>query len=124
MINRSRISDPGPLGVYDDASRRCADTVNLHIHADRGNVGKYVAIRLSDGGSDNTVYNTKADAVNHQLHETQCAYVRIPPDGMTVAEAASYLQFNRNAYDAGFRLSDPDFIPTMSPSSTYRKELF
>lgn len=92
--------------TFSDAAKRCSDTVRLHIVA--GAAGKWAAIRLADGGSDNVAYDTRADAIRHQLHETQCAYVKIPPDDMPPEHAESYLAFHRKAYDAGFRLTDPD----------------
>lgn len=53
------------------------------------------------------MYDVREDAIRHQLHETQCAYVFITPDGMGYREAEIFLQFNRNAYDAGMRMPDP-----------------
>jgi len=91
---------------YSDAARRCSDLINLHVIT--GGVSRWVAIRLSDGGSDGVVYDTRKDAVRHQLHETLCAYVCVPPDGMTPKAAESFLTFNRNVYDAGYRMTDPD----------------
>jgi hypothetical protein len=89
-----------------DAAKRCSDIVNLHVAAGFGNRG-WCAIRLSDGGSDGVVYDTRADAVDHQFHESQCAYIKIPHDGMPLIHAASFLRFTRAAYDAGMRVSDP-----------------
>jgi hypothetical protein len=96
-----------PLGLdYSDAAKRCSDTIRTHIVA--GKAGRWAAIRLSDGGSDGIAYDTRADAIDHQLHETQCAYVQIPLDDMPPAHAQRYLAFHRAAYDGGFRLTDPD----------------
>ena len=101
--------DPGPLGTYSDAARRIADTHNLH-QAVNGTtaVGKWIACRLSDGVSDDTLYDTRTDAVRHQLHEKQCAYVQIQPEHMSYRDAASYLAFVRHVYDAGLSMPDPD----------------
>jgi hypothetical protein len=92
--------------VYSDAARRCSDTIRTHIVA--GMAGRWCAIRLSDGGSDGVVYDTRADAVGHQLHEQQCAYVLIPYDDMSPRAAEAYLRFHRSVYDAGMRLVDPE----------------
>jgi hypothetical protein len=101
--------NPGPLGQYSDEARRCSDIVNLHLLADReDNVGRWVAIRLSDGGSDGKIYDSRAEAVKWQLHESQCAYVCIGPDGMTPRQAEIFLKFNRQAYENGLRMIDPD----------------
>lgn len=106
--HHSHLVPENALGVYSDAARRCSDVINLHVAAHKFNAfGKWAAIRLSDGGSDGVLYDTKADAVRHQLHETQCAYVCIPADGMGPREAEIYLEFNRKLYDNGMRLSDP-----------------
>lgn len=97
-----------------DDGRRAADAINVHRVA--GAVGRFVAIRLSDGGSDGQAYDTKADAVRHQLHERQCAYVCVPPAPATAAEMTRYLQLHREAYDAGYRFSDPDGPDVMMPT--------
>lgn len=104
-----------PDRAYSDAARHCADAVNLHVMVDHVNaIGKWVAVRLADGESDGVLYDTKADAVRHQLHETMCAYVCIPPGGMPVADAEVYLRTMRQLYDAGYRLADPDKHVTMT----------
>jgi hypothetical protein len=95
--------------LYSDAARRASDVITLHLLADRERaVNSWVAIRLSDGGSDGILYDSKAAAVRHQLHEYQCAYAKVPPDGMGPREAEIFLRFNRELYDAGMRLADPD----------------
>lgn len=94
---------------YSDAAKRCSDVVTLHLLADRDHaINSWCAIRLSDGGSDDVLYDSKAAAVRHQLHEFQCAYVKIPADGMGPREAEIFLRFNRQLYDAGMRIADPD----------------
>lgn len=94
----------GPLGVYSDAARRAHETVNTHLVVDpEGNRGRWVAIRLSDGGSDGVVYDHVIDAANHQLHYQTCMYLRIPWGGLPVAEAETLLTYHRRVYDAGNR---------------------
>lgn len=88
---------------WSDAAKRCSDAIRMHIAC--GMAGKWAAIRLSDGSSDNTAYDTRWDAVRHQLHETQCAYIKIPLDDMPPHHAALYLAFHRKAYASGFRMS-------------------
>ena len=83
MSETSRLADPGPLGLYSDAARRLSDTITMHVTAlGFAAAGQWVAARLSDGGSDGRLYPDKATAVRFQLHEYQCAYVCITPDGM------------------------------------------
>lgn len=97
-----------------DAARRCADIINGYIHSRPWDELKdcVVAIRLSDGGSDGVLYDNKGDAVRHQLTESQCAYVcfRNLAQGIQPIEAERYLDYNRRAYDAGYRLPDPDAV--------------
>lgn len=99
--------------IYSDAARRCSDNVTLAAIARQ--VGRWIAIRLSDGGYDNAIYDTRADAVRHQLHETQCAYIQVQPGGMTPMEADAFLSYSRAVYDAGFRMPDPDFAMPLMP---------
>jgi hypothetical protein len=94
--------------IYSDAAKACSEAVTLAALA--GNIGKFLAIKLYNGKSDGHVYDSKKEAVRFQLHEQLCCYVMVPPGGMTPAEAEIYLDFNRRAYDAGFRLADPDEV--------------
>jgi hypothetical protein len=109
MTNIIIDAGPAPDQSWSDAARRCADAVNLHVTVDPvHSIGKWVAVALADGRSDGVLYDKKADAVRHQLHETMCAYVCIPPGGMPTSEAEVYLKAMRQLYDAGYRLADPD----------------
>jgi hypothetical protein len=89
-----------------DEGRRLSDAVTLAVSL--GGVGRWVAARLSDGGTDGNIYDTRADAVRHQLHEDQCCYVMIPPTGMPPAEATQYIVFNRGRVAAGLKMVDPE----------------
>lgn len=93
---------------WPDDAKRCSDTVNMHAVA--GSWGKWAAIRLHDGGSDGNVYDSRDEAIRHQIHEQYCAYLVVPPDGMTPKAAHAYLGFVRQAHDAGWRLTDPQQI--------------
>lgn len=97
---------------FADAGRRASDIINgiITAHPWDDIKDKFIAIRLEDGSSDGNIYDTKADAVRHQTHEQQCAYVgfRNLVGGATPKEMAIYLKFNRDAYLAGMRLIDPD----------------
>lgn len=88
-----------------DAAKRCSDAVNLGVIT--GFVGKWVAIKLSDGSSDGVFYDQRADAIEHQLHESLCCYVKVPPNSMSPEDAEKFMAINRKLYDAGFRLTDP-----------------
>lgn len=100
---------PDAAGRYSDAAHRMSDTVTTHLLGQgQAAVGRWLAFRLSDGVGDSTLYDTRADAIRHQLHEQQCVYVVITPDGMTPHSAEVMLRFARQAYDNGMRLTDPD----------------
>lgn len=94
---------------HSDGAKRCSDVVNMHLAVlGFGAHRQWVAIRLSDGGSDGVLYAARRDAVRHQLDESQCAYVCVPPTQMSVCSAEAFLAFHRKAYASGFRLTDPD----------------
>jgi hypothetical protein len=79
-----------------------SDTMTTHFLADpRGNRGRWVAIRLSDGGSDGVVYDSVAVAAAFQLHYRQCAYVRIATGGIGPRECDVILAYHRRVYDSG-----------------------
>lgn len=84
-----------------DAAKRLSDAVNLHITVaiSQGDIagayGKWVAAKLEDGSSDGALYDTKQQAVDHQSNPKICCYVKIPPDGMSVQDAWTFLKVNR-----------------------------
>lgn len=105
-----------------DEGRRLSDAVTLALSV--GGVGCWVAARLSDGGTDGNVYDTRADAIRHQLHEDQCCYLIIPPTGMPPAEASAYIAFNRRRVAAGMKMVDPEQqapMPLMMPNRAARR---
>ncbi len=73
---------------------------------------KWIAFRLSDGGSDGTLYDTKRDAIRHQSDEFLCAYFCYLNcmGGVTPREAMKFMDYTRAAYNAGMRLPDPDDV--------------
>lgn len=103
---------PAPFGFSDEA-KRASDVVNLALIADpEGNRNRWIAIRLSDGGSDGVLYDTPADAAWHQLHYQMCMYVQIPWSGLPAREAEILLAYHRRVYDAGNRPPYLDgFVP-------------
>lgn len=95
-----------------DAARRMAAAVTLA--AMNGGAGRWLAVKLIDGSSDNTLYGSRSEAVTYQLSPEYATYVLVPPDGMTTGQADRVLSFWRQCYDAGFRAVDPrDDIPSM-----------
>jgi hypothetical protein len=114
-------------GIASDSAKRFADIVNGYLAFVPWDElkDKWLAIRLSDGGHDSTLYDSKLDAVTHQADEFLCVYFsfRNVAGGITPKDAEIYLEFNRKAYDAGFRLPDPDHKhggpDLFMPTSTY-----
>lgn len=105
---------PDTFRRFPDRAHRASDVVTQHMTdtARTGEmpwcVGMWVALRLSDGSSDGILYPSKAHAVAHQLHAHQCAYVAIPPTGMTPREADATLRVMEGLYDMGADIADPD----------------
>lgn len=95
---------------HTDVAKRCAENINMHYQSVGWlAVGKWVAIALQDGSSDHCLYDTRREAVTHQHHNEQWyCFVKIIPTMMPICEAQIYLDFHRKAYDAGFRLVDPE----------------
>jgi len=94
---------------HSDAAKRFCDTYNLHkIGAGNASLGKWIAVRLSDGTSDDTLYDDKLAAVTHQHHNEQFyAFVCIAPPSMKVCDAEVLIRTHRKMYDAGMRMTDP-----------------
>ena len=96
--------------LVSDAGRRVSDQYALHRVADPLNsIGKWFAVRLSDGSSDGVLYDSRRAAVRHQHHdEMYYAFVQIGPWPMSAKDADIFLQVHRRAYMRGLRLADPD----------------
>ena len=99
--------------VVQDAGKRAYDTaagVAVFTPWDQ-RIRSWIAFRLADGGWDGTLYESKRDAIRHQVSEYLCGYFsfRGAPNGFSSPrDAQLWLDYHRAAYDAGFRLPDPD----------------
>lgn len=116
---------PAPLAGLGlkcgDAAKRVSDEITLHAIA--GSAGKWAAIKLADGSTDHVAYDSRSDAVSHQLSPEYCTFVLIPPGGMSVKEADVLLDFWRQVHDAGFRAVDPrNDIPSMPLRASEARE--
>lgn len=99
--------------VHQDPARRFSDQYNLHRLANGAAnldcVGKWFAVRLSDGKGDGVLYDSKLDCVVHQKgSEHHYVYTRIGPQSMNPCEADVMLRTHRRMYDRGMRMVDPD----------------
>lgn len=72
-----------------------------------GGEGRWIAARLSDGSTDGNIYDLKQQAIDHQVDETLCAYLQVPPAAMPPQEATRWIEMHRGMYAAGMRLQDP-----------------
>ena len=104
-----------------DAAKRASDAINLHLATvdwDTARMG-WVAIRMSDGGTDGNLYFSKQSAIKHQMHEQQCCYIALRNliAGATPRDMEIFLRWNREAYNAGLRIGDPDAPDMLMPTS-------
>jgi len=92
------------LYALKEAGKRMSDILNLAlvIHGP-AITGRWMAFKLADGSGDNVVYDTRADAISHQFHETLAHYEQMRPKGWSADECAMTLHYARAAYDAGWR---------------------
>lgn len=100
------------------AAHRMADVIRLHqtvLSTEEIFAGRFVAIRLADGSSDGTAYETRADAVDRQRNSpSRCGYYQVPLESMSAQVCDTLLWYVRSVYDAGHR-EDPAhalIIPT------------
>lgn len=135
MTKPNKIGRTSPMAQeLLDAGKRASEMVNLYVtNMDWDDIkDKFVAIRLEDGSSDGIIYDSKIDAIKHQNFEQQCAYVgfRNLMGGSTPRDMAIFIAMNREAYDHGMRLADPEAPgggPNLAPTAAatdYTKRLF
>jgi hypothetical protein len=110
---------------YSDAAKRCSEiiTATAIIENEAKNYAeRWVAIRLSDGGSDGAVYPSRQQAIAHQPDEYMCCYILVPLAGMNEREAELFMAYNRRLYDKGFRMPDPQSI-TPATNEGFRSQM-
>jgi hypothetical protein len=95
-----------------DSAKRISDTVNdlcLRLDFDERR-RSWLAFSLQEGKWDGNVYPTRRDAVRHQSNEFYAIYISMNQSmgGMDTNAAYVVLMYHRLAYNAGFRLPDPD----------------
>jgi hypothetical protein len=114
VLGAVTIGRDSELYALKEAGKRMADVLNLALIAHGPSItGKWMAFALADGRSDNTVYDTRPDAIRHQFHETLAHYEQMRPKGWSADECALTLQYARAAYDAGWRPSAIDPAPIL-----------
>lgn len=109
--------------VPDDAAKRMANIINgLVTFTPLWDLRtKWVAIRLQDGGYDGVLYDSREDAIRHQIDERFCSYVCMASmiTGAKELDCAIYLEFHRQAYDSNMRLHEPEAPQIIMPTSVY-----
>lgn len=93
---------------HTDAAKRIYDTYSLHRMADpTGNIGRWFAVAIADGTTDNVLYDSRGDAVRHQKHNEQYyVYVQVTPHSMALCDAEIFLSGVRKTYVARMNLID------------------
>jgi hypothetical protein len=108
-----------------DPAKRMNDTINGLVTFNDWDTLRHtwIAVRLSDGGFDGNLYATREEAIKHQLHESLCAYAWMGNflQGAKPLDCAIFLEYHRQAYDAGMRLHEPEAPQLIMPTAGYDK---
>jgi hypothetical protein len=109
-----------PSGHSDDA-RRVADTTKLAwvVYGYEGYVNRWMAFKLQDGTSDNAMYPSKLDAMQHCSNHYRYMFCHMSTHGgMSDCEAEIMLTLHRRARDRDIATPQlhlphggPDIIP-------------
>lgn len=112
-----------------DSAKRFYDIVQSYVafvpYDER--INSWVAIRLSDGGSDGNLYTSKDDAIRHQRYGQKCFYFwyRHSPNGMGSPKEAQVILDTYRAAEAAGRLPEPEsgleMIIPMSDEHRYQQ---
>lgn len=89
-----------------ESAKRFRDVVAVHrvvLSVEEIMAKRFVAIRLADGSSDGVLYDTRDDAVRHQVIPDRCMYLPIPLERWSENVCDTLLWYGRRAYDAGYR---------------------
>lgn len=114
IAGAATIGRDSELYALKEAGKRMSDILNLALVCHGPAItGRWMAFALADGSGDNVVYDTRADAIRHQFHETLAHYEQMRPKGWSPDECALTLLYARSAYDAGWRPSQQDPAPIL-----------
>lgn len=87
-----------------------ADSIALHqlaLTREEVLAGRFIAVRLADGGSDGIAYETRPAAIEaNRNNPSRCAYFQLPLERWGPATCDTLLWYVRGCYDSGFR-EDP-----------------
>jgi hypothetical protein len=107
----------------DDAAKRMSGIVNNLVSCN--DIWElrhtWIAIRLQTGDWDSTLYGTREEAINHQIDERFCAYAWMGNmlQGAKPLDCAIFLEYHRQAYDAGMRLHEAEAPQLIMPTAGY-----
>jgi hypothetical protein len=92
---RANVLSGGFTPGHSDAARRFSDVFNLHRSA--GTREGWIAVRYSDGSSDDEVYSSREEAIRFKYPDEDwyfyCTLGAAP--GMTICQAESLLRYKR-----------------------------
>jgi hypothetical protein len=100
-----------------------ADTINLTLISQPWDVlvNTWMIFRLDTGESDNVRYESKADAVSHQIEEKWWVYfcMRRALGGVSARDCQLFINMHRYVYDSGGSASfiEPDVDMIISSRS-------
>lgn len=103
-----------------DASKRMRDAVNLHVVAGTLGIREqhrcWLAVKLEDGRSDGTLYESRRDAVRHTHNRGKgWCYLKVGAESMGEKEALYVLNFFRQAYASGIVFAEEEpVVPMLS----------
>lgn len=101
------MTNPNTRQMRDESSaKRFHEAIALHrlaLSHDEIIAGRFMAVRLADGSTDNTAYESRYEAMKHQPNHHLCFYPQIPPAVITVYVCDTLLWYARKAHDAGHR---------------------
>lgn len=96
--------------ITDDAKRMC-DRINLLVisHPWDTICNSCVAFKLEDGNSDGVLYDTWADARDHQLDPRRVAifFMRNAMGGANYRDCQIFLDLHRHVYEQGGDFTEP-----------------
>lgn len=109
-----------------DAAKRFSDGVNgiLSFHKIIEISRQWLVIGLQDGSVDSSLFDSREDAIRHQSDESRYFYMPVGnfAQGLSLQDAEIILMFQRDAYDAGLRVTDaqsPDPILPFPAADKY-----
>jgi hypothetical protein len=98
--------------IVTDAAKRMSDQINAHLTFNKPHEirSKWIVFKLRDGSTDGAIYDSREQAISHQLDSKWCLFLsfRSLLGGSSAKDCQILLDAHRLLAESGARLHEPE----------------